>query len=476
MKRSASILCVIILLISYSTIKTSGNSESIASDSTVRIFGVVTDSTGVAIPNATVKFTSSDKTISAFSDESGLYSALLPNDPTRVESSMPESFTLHQNYPNPFNPSTVIQYSLDESSSVHLDIFSATGQHVMSLARGTENAGMHSVVWDGRDKACIGVAAGVYLYRLRSGNEIQTKKMVLVDGAVSNSGFSGKISTPIIKTASDSVSEIEYVVTAEKSTMIASRDTVSVSFEPSEMELNVVLQDRYLPYVVFFNSNNYNHEFIYPEESITLALGRIHEVELPEEFTVTLSSGAGDSETITLTGSSDCSRKKLSFCQSIWYYTGCRTGNIVSSSDSPIQNNGIIEVDAHADTVIATYALTPGVSSTASIAVVDSVETIILWGRTYFHWGEEWYIAADLTGDWWRTEDDSCDIRFSPSTTEDEISDFIQIHDLQIGYQFNEYYYIFRMNGSLHPVEFIQGLKENSIIEEAGVYGVICAT
>jgi flagellar hook assembly protein FlgD len=41
-------------------------------------------------------------------------------------------------------------------------------------------AGMHSVLWDGRDNNNAVVASGVYFYRLSSINNVQTKRMLLM--------------------------------------------------------------------------------------------------------------------------------------------------------------------------------------------------------------------------------------------------------------------------------------------------------
>jgi hypothetical protein len=84
------------------------------------------------------------------------------------------------NYPNPFNPSTVIHYSLDQGGSVTLDVYDILGRHVTTLAGGTEEAGVHSVNWNGTDRAGSPVASGVYFARLETGSQSTVHKMVLV--------------------------------------------------------------------------------------------------------------------------------------------------------------------------------------------------------------------------------------------------------------------------------------------------------
>jgi hypothetical protein len=93
---------------------------------------------------------------------------------------VPPEFTLRQNYPNPFNPSTTITYSLAEDSKVRLDIYNVKGQLVKSLVNKDMKAGIHSVVWNGRDMNKQAVASGVYFYRLSSPSKTQTKRMLLM--------------------------------------------------------------------------------------------------------------------------------------------------------------------------------------------------------------------------------------------------------------------------------------------------------
>ncbi len=86
-----------------------------------------------------------------------------------------DDFTLDQNFPNPFNPSTTIAYSLAEPADVRLDIFNVLGQRVATLVNAHQSAGAYEAVWDARAQA-----SGVYLYRLTVGDEIETRRMLLL--------------------------------------------------------------------------------------------------------------------------------------------------------------------------------------------------------------------------------------------------------------------------------------------------------
>ncbi len=84
------------------------------------------------------------------------------------------------NFPNPFNPSTTISYTLGEEAAVALTVFNVHGREVRTLIRGTEQAGPHEAVWDGRDNHNQDVSSGLYFYLLRAGDFRDMRKMVLL--------------------------------------------------------------------------------------------------------------------------------------------------------------------------------------------------------------------------------------------------------------------------------------------------------
>ena len=94
--------------------------------------------------------------------------------------SVPESYSLRQNYPNPFNTSTTIEFHIPRSSSVSLDVFNILGQRIRTLVNGDCEAGDYSLQWDGRDGRGLGVATGVYFYRLQAGDFVETKRMLFL--------------------------------------------------------------------------------------------------------------------------------------------------------------------------------------------------------------------------------------------------------------------------------------------------------
>jgi hypothetical protein len=92
----------------------------------------------------------------------------------------PPVLSLEQNRPNPFNPSTVIAFTLPEATRVELAIYDVQGRLVRVLRGGRAPAGRHEVEWNGRDTRGEPVSSGLYLYRLKAGTKVLTKKMVML--------------------------------------------------------------------------------------------------------------------------------------------------------------------------------------------------------------------------------------------------------------------------------------------------------
>jgi endo-1,4-beta-xylanase len=86
-----------------------------------------------------------------------------------------KAFTLSQNYPNPFNPTTQINYSVPKNGFVSLKVYSVLGEEVATLFAGVQHTGNYIATFDG-----TGLASGVYFYRLRVSNFVETKRLILL--------------------------------------------------------------------------------------------------------------------------------------------------------------------------------------------------------------------------------------------------------------------------------------------------------
>ncbi|MBI2427664.1 MAG: T9SS type A sorting domain-containing protein [Ignavibacteriales bacterium] len=105
-------------------------------------------------------------------------------NPTGVEyevlPNIPSTFSLSQNFPNPFNPTTKIQFGLPLAGKVQMTIYDILGREIRKLVNEQYDAGMYSVQWDGKNNLGKQVATGMYIYQIRAGQYVQTKKMLLV--------------------------------------------------------------------------------------------------------------------------------------------------------------------------------------------------------------------------------------------------------------------------------------------------------
>lgn len=91
------------------------------------------------------------------------------------DETIPRTFALEQNFPNPFNPGTNINFSLPSETKVKLEIYNAIGEKVLDLIDGDMAAGRHQIYFD-----ATGLPSGLYLYRLVSGNRVESRKMMLL--------------------------------------------------------------------------------------------------------------------------------------------------------------------------------------------------------------------------------------------------------------------------------------------------------
>ncbi len=93
---------------------------------------------------------------------------------------LPAEVALGANVPNPFNPATRIDFALPQASEIDLAVFDVSGRRVATLASGPWAAGLHHVIWHGRDSSGRTVASGLYFYRLDADGRTLTRRMLLL--------------------------------------------------------------------------------------------------------------------------------------------------------------------------------------------------------------------------------------------------------------------------------------------------------
>jgi hypothetical protein len=92
-----------------------------------------------------------------------------------AQTGVPLRLELAQNYPNPFNPSTTLTFALPTAGNARLVVYDMLGRQVAVLLNETLGAGEHRVAFN-----AAGLASGTYTYRLSAGDQILTKRMLLV--------------------------------------------------------------------------------------------------------------------------------------------------------------------------------------------------------------------------------------------------------------------------------------------------------
>ena len=92
-----------------------------------------------------------------------------------VEFNIPRDFILEQNHPNPFNPATKIKFDLPQNTMVDLKVYNIIGQFITTLVNEEKPAGTHEVDFNAAD-----LPSGVYMYKIKAGDYVQTRKMLLI--------------------------------------------------------------------------------------------------------------------------------------------------------------------------------------------------------------------------------------------------------------------------------------------------------
>ena len=76
---------------------------------------------------------------------------------------------------NPFNPTTTIEYEIPGRSKVEVKIYDLLGREIQNLVNEEQEAGVYQIRFDGSK-----LSSGIYLYTLKTGNNEETKQMILL--------------------------------------------------------------------------------------------------------------------------------------------------------------------------------------------------------------------------------------------------------------------------------------------------------
>ena len=98
----------------------------------------------------------------------------------KFDKNIPSNYSLEQNYPNPFNPTTKIKYSIPfvethHAITVQIKVYDLLGNEVATLVNERKQPGKYEVDFNAKK-----LPSGVYFYRLKVRDFIQTRKMILL--------------------------------------------------------------------------------------------------------------------------------------------------------------------------------------------------------------------------------------------------------------------------------------------------------
>ena len=84
-------------------------------------------------------------------------------------------FHIYQNYPNPFNSQTLITFQIPKWGFVSLKVYDILGKEIATLVYEEKQVGKYQINFDASE---FNLTSGIYVYILKAGNYIQSKKMI----------------------------------------------------------------------------------------------------------------------------------------------------------------------------------------------------------------------------------------------------------------------------------------------------------
>ena len=108
---------------------------------------------------------------------SGMSGVIAVETPVSVpdQGAIPHAINLYQNFPNPFNPSTIITYSISNSSFIELKVYDNLGKEIANLVSEEKSPGIYNVEYNAAN-----LPSGIYFFELRAGGYVSSKKMILI--------------------------------------------------------------------------------------------------------------------------------------------------------------------------------------------------------------------------------------------------------------------------------------------------------
>ncbi|MBT3232049.1 MAG: T9SS type A sorting domain-containing protein [Calditrichaeota bacterium] len=117
--------------------------------------------------------------ISAFEPGRAIRITTRPPDPflssDNEQNSLPTIFALNEPYPNPFNSSTVLSFSLPQTTQTRISLMDINGRFIQEIAEDQYSAGNHSVIFNSHS-----LSSGIYLVGIETQNKSAFRKLLLI--------------------------------------------------------------------------------------------------------------------------------------------------------------------------------------------------------------------------------------------------------------------------------------------------------
>ncbi|MBN1292178.1 MAG: metallophosphoesterase [Candidatus Latescibacteria bacterium] len=113
-------------------------------------------------------------------DDIIILSSDMTNAVNSENSGVPSAFGIEVPFPNPFNSTVLIRYALTGEEQVKITVYNNSGQIIRRLIDRTQQAGYHTMEWDGFNDAGSSVASGIYLIKVTADSNTDSVKVTFL--------------------------------------------------------------------------------------------------------------------------------------------------------------------------------------------------------------------------------------------------------------------------------------------------------
>ncbi len=97
-----------------------------------------------------------------------------------IKENMNDIMMLGGNYPNPFHTQTSIDYRVNETGRVRIDVYNLSGQLLRTLVDKELMPGEYTTTWDGTDLNGVSQQSGFFIYKMSLGGRTKSERMIML--------------------------------------------------------------------------------------------------------------------------------------------------------------------------------------------------------------------------------------------------------------------------------------------------------